>query len=436
MPAKHEVELQYWKKAMGGNQMVYIQRTVDAQMTRVLASSGDVVVEGPRAVGKTETSKKFSKSVIHLDLDASARALAAMGSNLLLQGPTPRLIDEWQVESNVWNVVKLEVDRRQLKGQFILTGSASPQEEITRSTGAGRVSRVMMRPLSSFESGHSSGVVSLIELFQGMSPSAAETGVTLSDTIERICIGGWPLYVVEPVEVARRAMQDYVREISGMDVQQVSGVSHDPLRVMNVLRSLARNVGTKTPMATIATDAGGSSGALSPVIVANYLDALARLSITEDVPAWNPHLRSKARIRSAATRLFVDPSLAVAASQASPASLLADLNTTGFLFENLAMRDLRIYAQDFDGQIFQYHDSNGLEVDAIVQSFDGKWAAIEIKLGHNQVDLAADNLTNFAATVDTSKSGAPEFLAVITSHGYAYQRRDGVYVIPIWSLGP
>jgi len=414
----------------------YIPRVVDAQVAELLSVTGVILIEGPRAVGKTETAKRFTKSSAHLDTDESARALAAMGSDLVLKGETPRLIDEWQVESKVWNLIKREVDTRKLKGQFILTGSATPADAITRNTGAGRVSRIQMRPMSLFETGHSTGAVSISSLFSGNIPSASDSGMSLSTIIERICIGGWPLFAYETVDIARMAMQSYLTEISGMDVQQVSGVSHDPVRVMNVLRSLARNVGTKTSILTIAKDAGGSAGSLDPLVVTNYLNALARLMVTEDLPSWAPHLRSKARVRSAPTRFFVDPSLAVAAIQASPTSLLNDLNAVGFLFENLVVRDLRIYTQALNGKLSQYRDSNKLEVDVIIEAFDGKWAAIEVKLGLNQIDEAAKTLIEFAGKVDTTKCGKPEFLAVVTSTGYAYMREDGVYVLPIGLLKP
>ena len=416
--------------------MSYVPRVVDRQVAGLLSTTGVVLIEGPRAVGKTETAKKFAKSIVHLDTDESARALAAMGSDLILKGEVPRLIDEWQVESKIWNLIKREVDARKLKGQFILTGSATPADAITRSTGAGRVSRIQMRPMSLFETDHSTGEVSVSGLFSGTTPSASDSGMSLTTIIERICVGGWPLFAYETVDIAREAMQSYLTEISGMDVQQVSGVSHDPVRVMNVLRSLARNVGTKTSILTIAKDAGGSTGPLDPLGVTNYLNALARLMITEDLPSWAPHLRSKARIRSSPTRFFVDPSLAVAASQASPTSLLNDLNTVGFLFENLVVRDLRIYIQAIKGRLSQYRDSNQLEVDVIIETFDGKWAAIEIKLGVDQIDEGAKNLSEFVKKVDTKKCGTPEFLAVVTSTGYAYVRKDGVYVLPIGVLKP
>ena len=416
--------------------MSYIARVVDLEMTERLKTAGLVVVEGPRAVGKTETAKLFAKSKVHLDTDKSAKALVAMGSNLVLEGETPRLIDEWQSESGVWELVKQEVDDRKLKGQFILTGSAMPSDAVTRTTVAGRIARIKMRPLSLFESGNSTGEVSIAELFEGSEPRAADAGMTVSKVVDLICTGGWPTYFNEPVDTARQGMQDYLDEISRMDVQQVSGVDHDPIRVKAVLQSLARNVGTKTSVTTITADAAGSSGNLDWEVVDKHLLALSRLVITEDLPSWAPHIRSKARLRNSATRFFVDPVLAVAALQSSPTTLLNDLEALGLLFENLVVRDLRIYSQRASARLSQYRDSNNLEADVIIESFGGKWAAIEVKLGVNQVDDGAATLLRLAREVDTSKMGKPTFLAVITSTGYAYKRPDGVFVVPIGNLRP
>jgi len=385
----------------------YIPRVVESQIKRLLATSGAVVIEGPRAVGKTETSRKFAKSSVNLATDPSARTMAEIGSKLLLEGDTPRLIDEWQVVGDVWAMVKEESDNRGslgLRGQFILTGSSTPEDGTTRSTGAGRVSRLKMRPLSLFESGHSSGRVSLANLFQGAQPSAPDPQVDLKQVVDRICIGGWPLYVNDTVDVARVAMQSYLEEISRIDVQEASGIKHDPIKVSRVLKSIARNVGTKCPVSTIAADAATGGAEPDRTTVKDYLDVLERLMITEDLPSWAPHIRSKAVLREAATRYFVDPSLAVAASRISPEALLADLEATGLLFENLVVRDLRVYTQNLGGHMAQYRDNYDKEVDVIIHAFDDKWAAIEVKLGNNQIDLAAAKLIEFGKNVDTSKS--------------------------------
>jgi len=414
----------------------YIPRITDQEMAGRLKTAGFVVVEGPRAVGKTETAKRFARSTVHLDTDKSARALVAMGSNLVLEGETPRLIDEWESESGVWELVKQEIDKRKKKGQFILTGSAMPSDSITRTTVAGRIARIKMRPLSLYEIGKSSGEVSVAELFAGATPRAIDSGMTIAGIVDLICTGGWPMYVSESVDVARQGMQDYLEEISRMDVQQISGMSHDPIRVKAVLRSLARNVGTKTSISTITADAAGSNGNLDWEVVDKYLMALSRLMITEDLPSWAPHIRSKARLRSSDTRFFVDPCLAVAALQVSQTTLLHDMEAVGLLFENLVLRDLRIYTQGTGAHLSQYRDSNGLEADVIIEAFEGKWAAFEVKLGVNRIDEGATSLLRLAKEVDTSKMGKPSFLAVVTSTGYAYKRPDGVFVIPIGSLKP
>lgn len=374
--------------------VTYLPRVVDQQVAHLLTTSSSVIIEGPRAVGKTLTSKRFSSSDVNLSTDQSARNLAEMGSKLVLEDGT------------------------------------------TRATGAGRMSRVKMRPLSLFESGHSSGVVSLEGLFAGSQPSAADKGMDLGTIIERICIGGWPLFVNQNVKDARLSMQSYLDEISRMDVREASGIKHDPEKVRKVLRSLARNVGAKAPITTIASDSGMGGVGVYRSSVSDYLGALDRLMIIEDLPAWGPHIRSKAIVRDSATRFFVDPCLAVASSQASPQTLLADLEATGLLFENLVVRDIRVYVQNFRGRLSQYRDSNGAEVDVIIETFDGKWAGMEVKLGVNQVDAASKKLLEFAKNVDTSRSGSPVFLAVVTSTGYAYVRQDGVYVLPIGLLGP
>ena len=416
--------------------MTYQPRIVDGELASLLSTTGAVVLEGPKAVGKTETASRYAKSVVHLDTDKGARQLAALDPALLLKGPAPRLIDEWQIEPDLWNQVKREVDKRGLPGQFILTGSATPADDATRHTGAGRFSRIRMRPMSLFETKQSTGDVSLSELFSGNIPNATESGLTVSNIVDRICIGGWPLFAGRAVDEAQQAMRSYLNEISSADIQQVSGVGHDPSRVKSVLRSLARNVATKASNRTIAADAGGPEGSFGLNTVAHYLDALARLMVTEDLPAWTPQLRSRARVRSASTRHFADPCLAVAALNASPTQLLNDLNFLGMLFESLVVRDLRVYIQGLGGRLLQYRDSADLEVDIILETGEGTWAAVEVKLGLNRIDEAAATLIQFAEKVDTKNCGSPAFMAVVTTTGYGYKRKDGVYVLPIGVLKP
>lgn len=416
--------------------MAYDTRVVDAELARLLAATGCVVLEGPKAVGKTATAQQLAASSVLLDVDTNARQLASIDAGLLLAGATPRLIDEWQLEPGLWNQVRREVDNRGRPGQFILTGSAVPADDAARHTGAGRMSRLRIRPMSLFETGHSSGEVSLSALFHESTPRAGDSGMTIPAIIDRICVGGWPAVTRLAPAPAQRAMRAYLDEIARTDIQRVDGVRRDPIRVERVLRSLARNVATQVSIATIAADAGGPDGPLERETVREYLESLQRLMIVEDAPAWAPALRSRTRLRTAVTRHFVDPALAVAALNASPARLLSDLNLLGFLFESLVVRDLRVYLQHLGGRVLHYRDSNDLEVDLILETEDGRWAAVEVKLGSAQVDNGAETLLRLTKQLDTSRCGDPAFLAVVTATGYGYTRPDGVSVLPIATLAP
>jgi predicted AAA+ superfamily ATPase len=394
------------------------------------------VIEGPRACGKTATARQIAVSEVLLDVDTNARAAIEVDPALVLDGPTPRLLDEWQIEPAIWNHVRRAIDDRSGPGQFILTGSAVPPDDITRHTGAGRISRLRMRPMSLFETGRSSGGISLSELLEGRVSPSSDPGLSVADLAEEIALGGWPGLRGRSVEDALLAVRDYLEEIARVDVGRVDGTQRDPGRVTRLLASLARNVATHAAATTLAEDAGGADGPLKDDTVREYLAALERLMVVEDQPAWAPHLRSKHRLRTASKRHFVDPSLAVAALGATPDRLLGDLNLLGFLFESLVVRDLRVYAQATDARVSQYRDSGGLEVDAIVEASDGRWMAFEVKLGQGQIDAAAASLERFAARIDTARCGSPALLGVIVATGYGYRRKDGVAVIPIGALGP
>lgn len=395
-----------------------------------------MVIEGPKACGKTATARQVAASEVLLDVDENARRAVAVDPSLVLAGPNPRLIDEWQIEPQIWNHVRRAVDDRANPGQFILTGSATPADDITRHTGAGRITRLRMRPMSLFESGRSSGAIALSALLGGSPAASPDTGATIAELVRDVSLGGWPGFRSLTDDQALIAIRDYLDEIRRTDISTVDGSRRDPERVGQLLRSLGRNVATYASATTLARDTGGADGPLKDDTVRDYLDALARLMIVEDQPAWSPHLRSKSRLRSSVKRHFVDPSLAVAALRGSPDSLLRDLNLFGFLFESLVVRDLRVYAQANDAQVLQYRDSTGLEVDAVVQVADGRWAAFEIKLGAGQADEGAANLNRFAERIDPAKSGEPEALAVIVGTGYGYRRDDGIDVVPIDALGP
>ena len=401
-----------------------------------MSAVGAVVVEGPRACGKTATARQIAASEVLLDVDVNARQAIAVDPALVLDGPTPRLLDEWQIEPTIWNHVRRAIDGRPDPGQFILTGSAVPPDDITRHTGAGRISRLRMRPMSLFEAGRSAGSVSLAALLEGRVSASSDPGLTVSDLAEEVALGGWPGLRGRGVQDGLLAVRDYLDEVVRVDVVRVDGAQRDPNRVARLLASLARNVATHAAMTTLAEDTGGPDGPLKDDTVREYLGALERLMVIEDQPAWAPHLRSRHRLRTAPKRHFVDPSLAVAALRATPDRLLRDLNLFGFLFESLVVRDLRVYAQAADARVSQYRDSGGLEVDAIVETGDGRWMAFEVKLGQGQIDDAAASLLRFAERIDTARCGSPALLGVIVATGYGYRREDGVAVIPIGALGP
>jgi len=409
---------------------------VDRELGARLSAVGAVVIEGPRACGKTATARQVAASEVLLDVDAQARQAIAIDPALVLEGATPRLIDEWQIEPTIWNHVRRAIDDRSDPGQFVLTGSAVPADDITRHTGAGRITRLRMRPMSLFETGHSAGSISLAELLEGRVSPSSDPGLTVAGIAEALALGGWPGLRGRGVPDGLLAVRDYLDEIARVDIGRMDGTHRDPNRVARLFASLARNVATHAAATTLARDTGGADGPLKDDTVREYLGALERLMVIEDQPAWAPHLRSSYRLRTAPKRHFVDPSLAVAALRATPDRLLDDLNLLGFLFESLVVRDLRVYAQAADGRVLQYRDNGGLEVDAIVETGDGRWMAFEVKLGQGQIDDAAASLMRFAKRIDMARCGSPALLGVIVATGYGYRREDGVAVIPIGALGP
>jgi predicted AAA+ superfamily ATPase len=414
----------------------YKPRIADRELSDRLEGTGAVLIEGPRACGKTATARNVAASEALLDVDDNMRQAVSVNPALVLDGDNPRLIDEWQVAPAIWNLVRRAVDDRRKPGQFILTGSAMPTDDITRHSGAGRFTRLRMRPMSLFETGKSTGAVSLADLLAGESMEGVRTEGTIAEIADSIAVGGWPGLQDVNREDALRAIRGYVTEISRADVGRVDDRRRDPAKVGKLLVSLARNVATHVAATTLAADAGGPDGPLDDDTVREYLEILERLMVVESQPPWSPHLRSRRRLRQAPKRHFVDPSLAVGALRATPGRLLEDLNLFGLLFESLVIRDLRIYAQAVDAEVLQYRDSKGLEVDAIVEGLDGRWAAFEVKLDSSRVDEAADNLLRFARNVDTEKCGPPAALGVIIGGGYGYALENGVRVIPVDALGP
>lgn len=416
--------------------MPYRPRIVDRELEQRLGATGAVVIEGPRACGKTATARNTCASEALLDTDDNMREAVTVNPALALDGKTPRLIDEWQVAPAIWNHVRRAVDDRGKPGQFILTGSAMPADDATRHSGAGRITRLRMRPMSLCELGKSDGAASLAQLLAAQPIAGLRSDVTIQELAEESAVGGWPGLREIEVSKALRALRGYVDEIRRVDVSRVDEKQRDPNRVGRLLASLARNVATQAAATTLAKDAGGADGALDDDTVREYLDALERLMVVENQPAWGTHLRSTHTLRRAAKRHFVDPSLAVAALNATPEQILQDIRLFGLIFESLAVRDLRIYAQAADANVFHYRDSSGLEVDAIVEGLDGRWAAFEVKLDSSRVDEAAANLLKFAARIDSAANGEPAALGVIIGTGYGFVREDGVQVIPIGALGP
>ncbi len=413
----------------------YRPRTVDAELAGALGAAGAVLLEGPRGCGKTATARQAAASEVRFDVDDNARQAARIDPALVLDGPVPRLLDEWQLVPAVWNHVRRAVDDRVDPGQFILTGSAVPGDDATRHTGALRILRLRMRPMTLAEAGVGTATISLAALFAGEGARSSDTGLTVPDIAELVTAGGWPGLLGRGPADAATAVRGFVDELRRVDVSRVDGVARDPERVGRLLRSLARNVATPAAVATLAADTGGTGTPLKDDTVAEYLSVLERLFVVEDQPAWAPHLRSRSVLRRGAKRHFVDPSLAVAALETGPARLLGDLNLLGLLFESLVIRDLRVYAQGLGGRVLHYRDNTGLEVDAVVELGDGRWGAFEIKLGAGLVDDGAATLARFAGRIDTAKCGSPAVLAVISGTGYGYVRNDGVAVVPVGARG-
>ncbi|MCL2271064.1 MAG: DUF4143 domain-containing protein, partial [Treponema sp.] len=331
----------------------------------------------------------------------------------------------------LWNHVRRAVDDRKKKGQFILTGSANPEERARLHSGAGRFSIITMRPMSLFEKGWSSGEVSLAKIMKGAVPKSDSVDFELESLAEKITLGGWPSLIGSGSRAALRFMQDYIALVAEVDISRFGGKRRDPQKVIRLLQSLARNISTEASVTALAKDTGGSQGKMNDETIVEYLEALERLMVVEQLPAWSPHIRSADTLRKAPKRHFVDPSLAVGALGLSPSKLVADICYFGFLFESLVIRDLRIYAGANDGKVYHYRDSRDMEVDAIVEYPDGTWAAFEVKMGFRVQDEAAANLLAFARKINQEKMGQPAALTIITANGFACRRKDGVNVVPL-----
>jgi predicted AAA+ superfamily ATPase len=416
--------------------MNYIKRLIDTELQRKLDASGAVLIRGAKACGKTESAKQFAKSVIQVDRDENIALLFQTAPKRILMGETPRLIDEWQVLPKLWDHVRHEVDERQQKAQFILTGSAHPEENAKMHSGAGRFTIVDMRTMSWQELGLSSGKISLADLFESKSIDIYDEPQELDLIIGQLIKGGFPRQMNSSVAQAADINRAYVELLADVDMSRVSQTKRDPLKVRSLLKSLARNTSTLVDNAVLEKDIKEhETKSLSRPTIYDYLDVLQRLMILEDQPAWNTHIRSTHTLRNSAKRHFTDVSLAAAALGANEQTLFNDLKFTGFLFESMVVHDLRVYGQANDAKVYHYRDSSGLEVDSIVQKYNGAWCAFEIKLGIGEIEEAAANLLRFAALIDKQKSGIPKSLNIITGTGMSYTRKDGINVISFASLG-
>lgn len=416
--------------------MNYKERIADSELERKLDASGAVLIRGAKACGKTEMAKQFAHSILQVDCDENVPLLIETSPKRLLVGETPRLIDEWQLQPNLWNYIRHEVDERQKSAQFILTGSANPEEAAKMHSGAGRFTIVDMRTMSWKELGFSTGKVSLGKLFEGHKIDIFDEPLELGFIIEKIFIGGFPTLLGKTKNQAADLNRAYVELLAEVDMSRVSNTKRDPVKVRSLLRSLARNTATMVDISSLEKDVfAQEKSAITRPTVYDYLEALNRLMILEDQPAWNPHIRSSFTLRKAPKRHFTDVSLAVAVLGVNEKSLINNLKFTGFLFESLVTHDLRVYAQANDARVYHYFDSSGMEVDCIVQKFNGEWCAFEVKLGTGQIDEAAAKLLKFASMIDTQKSQAPKSLNIITGTGISYTRKDGINVISLASLG-
>ena len=419
----------------------YRNRVVDAILQEKLEGKGAVLIEGPKWCGKTTTAEQIAKSVLYMDDPQSKEQnvnMAALNPKRLLSGETPRLIDEWQIAPKLWDAIRFEVDHRDDLGQFVLTGSAVPPDtkEITHS-GTGRFSWLMMRPMSLYESGESTGEVSLSRLFEGKGEVDGESKLDLERIAFLICRGGWPRSIDMRDKIALNQAIDYYDAVVHSDINRADGVEKNPERVKRLMRSLTRNQGQQIANTAIAADiAVNDESTINQETVAGYISALKKIFVVEDMPAWNPNLRSKSAIRTSDTRYFVDASIAAAALGIGPNDLINDLNTMGFLFETMCVRDLRVYAEALGGSVYHFRNKAGLECDAVVHLRNGSYGLIEIKLGGDKlIREGVETLTSLTESIDTSKMKEPAFRMILTAADqYAYRREDGICIVPVGCL--
>ena len=418
----------------------YRPRIVDSALKRKLRGKGAVLIEGPKWCGKTTTAEQVSKSALSVDDPSTVsvnKTLSEIDPERLLTGDHPRLLDEWQVAPKLWDAVRHHVDHHKGQGQFILTGSSVPADiSETIHSGTGRFGWLIMRPMTLYESGDSTGDVSLASLFDSQ-PISGRSDIDLDRLTFLICRGGWPESLDMDDDVALDQAFDYIDAVISNDMSRVNNIRRDPQKVRMLLRSYARNQGTQISQASISADiSSNDTKGVSEETVSEYLQALRKLYVIEDMKAWNPNLRSKTAIRTSDTRYFVDPSLAAASLRIGPQDLINDLNTMGFFFEALAVRDLRVYAESLDGDVYHYRDNLDNECDVVIHLRDGRYALLEVKLGGERlIDEGVKTLKGVLRRIDTDKMGEPAFMAIITgTERYAYRRDDGIIILPLGAL--
>ena len=419
----------------------YRKRIADDILARKLEGKGAVLIEGPKWCGKTTTAEQIAASILYMDEPEKKEqniVMSELNPKRLLKGAAPRLIDEWQIAPKLWDAIRFEVDHRGELGQFVLTGSAVPVDtkEITHS-GTGRFTWLTMRPMSLYESGDSTGEVSLKDLFDGALEIDGASELDIDRLAFLVCRGGWPQAVDMRDEIALDQAMDYYDAVVCSDINRADGVQKNTEKVRRLMRSYARNQGSQVANTVLAQDVSANDeSSMSDETVASYINALRKIFVVEDMPAWNPNLRSKTAIRSSDTRYYIDPSIAAAALGIGPKDLMNDLKTFGFLFETLCIRDLRVFADALNGEVYHYRDKDGQECDAVIHLKNGKYGLIEIKLGGDKlIEEGAASLKNMEAKIDTDKMNVPSFLMVLIGIGdYAYRRQDGVYVVPIGCL--
>jgi len=414
----------------------YLPRVADMRLDDALRSSGAVHIKGPKWCGKTETGIHHTRSQVYLQDPDKSPALLAMADSKpskLLIGDRPRLVDEWQMAPQLWDAVRFAVDREKVRGGYVLTGSSTPKIRPAH-TGVGRIAPLEMSTMSLLETGESTGAVSLLSLFEGTLDIAQVAGLDVDDYAHIICRGGWPEAVVSESRGDAGGMaRDYVLELLDSNINEMDGIRRNRTWMRQIMRSYARNVSGQASLSTIAADMQGEPP--SAPTLSEYVDALSRAFVLNDLSAWNPRLRSKTAVRTSPTRHFSDPSIAAAVLAATPRGLLDDFETFGLLFESLCIHDLRVYASALGGSLYHYRDKTGLEADAVVVLDDGRWALVEVKMGQSRIDEGASQLLKLAERIDQTREGRPSFLMVLTSTACAYRRKDGVVVVPLACLG-